>query len=83
MDLQEQIAAALRDVGFEDVQVHKQVVPWGPWPKDKKLKKLGHTMAAALETGIEVRYELLSIYLLDGKKLTGIYIYLRRTVWRS
>lgn len=54
MDLQNQISEALTEAGFADVKIHKYVVPWGAWPKDKKLKKIGHTMAANLETGIDV-----------------------------
>lgn len=43
----------MEKAGFQDVQVHQRAVPWGPWPKDSKLRKLGATMAACCETGIE------------------------------
>lgn len=46
------IAGWLEDVGFENVHVESRVIPVGPWPKDKGLKKLGvYYLSHMLEGG--------------------------------
>jgi len=42
------------DAGFDDVEVHNVTQPWGLWPKDPTLKKIGQIFEMVLDTGLEV-----------------------------
>lgn len=42
------------DAGFVDVVVHDIKQPWGPWPKNPEMKKVGQIMALTAVTGLEV-----------------------------
>jgi len=42
------------DAGFVDVEVYDIKQPWGPWPKDPNMKKIGQIMEMVLTTGLEV-----------------------------
>jgi len=43
-----------KDAGFVNVEVHYIKQPWGSWPKDPNMKKLGQIMEMVAVTGIEV-----------------------------
>jgi ubiquinone/menaquinone biosynthesis C-methylase UbiE len=47
------LAAVLRNAGFEDVKIYAFKQPWGPWPKDPTMKKIGHMVRMAAQTGFE------------------------------
>ena len=42
------------DAGFVGVEVHLFKQPWGSWPKDPNMKKLGQIMEMAAVSGFEV-----------------------------
>ncbi|KAL1975821.1 hypothetical protein VTN31DRAFT_4213 [Thermomyces dupontii] len=42
-----------KDAGFVNIHVEKFVIPYGVWPKDKHLKKLGTWAQAGAEAGYE------------------------------
>jgi len=41
------------DAGFVDVTANKYKIPWGPWPKDRKMKELGRWCLLNASTGFE------------------------------
>ena len=41
----------LKDAGFENVVVSRVKQPWGPWPKDPKLKQIGAMNLLQTKTG--------------------------------
>lgn len=43
----------MEEVGFVDVQQHALKLPIGPWPKDKRLKKVGAFEMVNMVDGIE------------------------------
>jgi hypothetical protein len=43
----------LETAGFEDVQMHASKEPFGPWPKDPRLKRIGAMNLLNGETGFE------------------------------
>lgn len=43
--------AHLEDAGFVDIHVHSYKQPFGPWPKDKRLKHVGAMALLMLQTG--------------------------------
>jgi hypothetical protein len=43
----------IRESGFQDVVEKRYQLPLGPWPKDKKLKKLGFWARAHADAGLE------------------------------
>ncbi|KAA8894291.1 S-adenosyl-L-methionine-dependent methyltransferase, partial [Sphaerosporella brunnea] len=43
----------LQDAGFVDITVSSYKQPFGPWPKDKRLKQAGSMALMMLQTGIE------------------------------
>lgn len=47
------IKSRLEDAGFVDVQQHAIKLPIGPWPKDKRLKKVGAFEMVNMVDGIE------------------------------
>ncbi|TGZ80539.1 S-adenosyl-L-methionine-dependent methyltransferase [Ascodesmis nigricans] len=49
----EDIENYLQEAGFEDVTAKIYVMPWGPWARDKRLRRIGHVLAAVAETGME------------------------------
>ncbi|TGZ76668.1 S-adenosyl-L-methionine-dependent methyltransferase [Ascodesmis nigricans] len=49
----ETVKKSVEDAGFRDVTVRRLKYPWGPWPKDRELKRLGAVSAVILETGLE------------------------------
>jgi len=46
-------AQRLKDAGFVNVEERIIKIPIGPWPKDKKLKTVGHYACASLVDGLE------------------------------
>ena len=51
----EALKAFVEDAGFVDVQLHPIKQPWGAWPKDPEMKKVGQIIALTCATGLEVR----------------------------
>lgn len=48
------IAGWLSDAGFEEVEEHDEIVPIGPWPRDRRLKDIGrYFLSNMLEGGVE------------------------------
>lgn len=47
------IKGLMEDAGFVDVQQHAVKLPIGPWPKDKRLKKVGAFEMVNMVDGIE------------------------------
>lgn len=47
------VVEVLKDAGFVDVQVKVMKMPFGTWPKDRKLKKTGRIAAETAITGFE------------------------------
>src|SRR5690606_7137873 len=45
--------AQLEAAGFVDVQVVSFKHPYGPWPKDRRLKHIGNMVLLNMETAIE------------------------------
>lgn len=43
----------MEEAGFEEVRVQAFKQPWGTWPKDKEMKKLGAIGQLVAETGVE------------------------------
>ncbi|EKD18943.1 UMTA methyltransferase family protein [Drepanopeziza brunnea f. sp. 'multigermtubi' MB_m1] len=44
----------LREAGFEDIAMHDEIVPIGPWPRDRRLKNIGrYFLSNMLEGGVE------------------------------
>ncbi|TGZ77907.1 S-adenosyl-L-methionine-dependent methyltransferase [Ascodesmis nigricans] len=58
-----EIEKALEEAGFEQIETKTYVMPWGPWPRNKRLRHIGHVMAAVCETGFEAYgLQLLTAY---------------------
>jgi len=44
----------LQDAGFEDVKLADEIVPIGPWPRNRRLKEIGrYFLSNMLEGGVE------------------------------
>jgi len=56
----------LKDAGFVDIEVTEYKVPWGTWPKNKKLKLYGAWAWENLKTGLEA-YGMFLITTFGGK----------------
>jgi len=48
------LKAFVKDAGFVDVEVHYNKLPWGSWPKDPNMKKIGQILEMVIATGFEV-----------------------------
>ena len=70
----ESLKRNLEMAGFCDVQVHAYKQPFGPWPKDKRLKNIGAMGILSAETGMLISFfprEVLYVANLLGCALKG------------
>lgn len=49
----ESMKASLEAAGFVDIHVAEYKCPIGPWPLDRRLKKIGAMTLMTMETGLE------------------------------
>ncbi|KAF8053742.1 S-adenosyl-L-methionine-dependent methyltransferase [Lyophyllum atratum] len=49
----ETLKTLVEDAGFVDVNLHAIKQPWGQWPKDPELKRIGQIVALNSATGLE------------------------------
>jgi hypothetical protein len=66
----------LEDAGFVDVHVADVKQPFGPWPKDKRMKQVGAMAMLMCETGRLSSWVCLWWIRVDSRKVS------RRTAWR-
>jgi hypothetical protein len=43
----------LEDAGFVDIKIFEFKQPWGPWPKDERMKVIGSMFLLNAKTGME------------------------------
>lgn len=51
---QNELAQRLGEMGFEDINIKQFKQPWGMWPKNPEMKKIGTMVQMATETGFDV-----------------------------
>ena len=49
----ETLVEGLERAGFVDVQSASRKLPWGPWPKDARLKRVGAMLLSNGESGMD------------------------------